>query len=515
MANNIEHQDENDPVTLDCAVWTVSGSTFLLGVHWWYAENEAAAKTLKSRLTKSGELPKGAKSRCMRNADNSWLLGAWVGKAHYLAAPLMASVIRSGIFVQQLDGDRVWMMAASDGCVLPGHDLVASAANKPRILSEWYSVLPDATLYGDESGAQQSAADCWRALVESIKNGDHDADVIKSARVSRPIKIATVAAVGALVVLLAGIGFMGMSLLGGRADQAPAALDLSFIETARQAQEHAARQARLQARFEQAVQVLHQQHSNPSGVAEALDVIETLSRMNFDRGSARLLSIECQRQSTTPPGVPVPVAAPAVPAGAVWSCAPTWRADAAAGLLSQAPLRPSAPVIGQVEPGFVGVPIKVHAEQRPRNFVALPDSDWLLHHLHDQMLAAGVRVNTTDVAAGGDIPAGASIFSLLGEEDLAVLVRDFHEGGFALENTADRNLGRLIRAQWATSLAQIDKRQWRAFMSQWPMQVDRLHVNERGAVVMHLGTARLIGAGAESPPAPPSPDTPTSPSGGR
>lgn len=523
----MEQQDRNDPVTLDCSVWTASGLTFLLGVHWWYAESEASAKAMKSSLVKDGEIPKGAKFRIMRNADDdSWLLGAWVGKAHYLASPLMALVIRSGIFVQQLDGDRVWMMAASNGCILPGHDLVTSASEKSRLLGEWYSVLPDATIYGDESGAQQSASDCWRMLIEGIENAEHNPAVLKASRVSRPVKMATVAAVGVLVALLAGIGFMGVSLLGRDSNQ-PAVLDLSFIETQRQAQEAAARQARLQARFEQAVQSMLQKNSQPSGVAQALDVIDTLNQMRFDKGSKRLLSIDCQRQDASVAAAP-PAAPPAatdaatdaeaptgLQTGSIWSCTPTWRADAAAGLLSQAPLRPEVPVIGQVEVGFVGTPIRIHVEQRPQAFVALHDSAWWLHAIHDQMLAAGVQVSTAEIsvgadggAGGGSAPAGtggsadASVFALGAQENLSVLSSAFQEEGFALENIPDRHLGTIVRAQWSTSLARIDNSrensQWRAFMSQWPMQVERIHINERGAVVLNLGIARLnsLAAGA-------------------
>lgn len=123
--------------------------------------------------------------------------------------------------------------------------------------------------------------------------------------------------------------------------------------------------------------------------------------------------------------------------------------------------------------------------------MTLHDSDWWLHQLHDQLLAAGVQVTTTEVGVGQDTPVSASVFALTSQEDLTISAGEFHEDGFVLENTADRHMGYVIHAQWITSLAQLSSNQWRGFMSQWPMQVDHLHINERGMVVMGLRMARL------------------------
>lgn len=493
----MNHENDAEGITrLDCRVWSPAPKkSFVLGVHWRYAESAGDAKDTLKAWKKGGFASKDAKLRVIPSGDGNWIVGAWTGRAQYLAAPLMASVIRSGIFVQHLGGDEAWMLAASDGCVLPGHDLIVSVDRISDLLREWCPLLPDPSVYGDTSGAQRTSEECWKTLLEGIKNKEIDADIIKASSLTSlgtGASILVAVALGAAVLTAAVL--VVLPLLRG--PDAPPMVNMGALNAARQAQEHAARQATLRARFEQEVATIRQRYASPFGAQEAFEVIDLLRAMPFERGGARLLELGCERAATEPQR-------------ATWTCTPIWRNDTFAGFLHQAPLRPTVPGLdGNTGAGFAGTAFNLSIERQAQNFVALHPSDWWLHEVHDSLLATGMHV-TMGAAAGAGVAAGVgagaaggqgwgqptqsqSAVAISNPDPIMVLAGAFQVDGFALENTPDARVGDRVMLRWTTSLAQLQEPGWREFWRQWPAQVQRIHIGESGAVTIELSFARLV-----------------------
>lgn len=499
----------DSPTSLTCEILTVAGSAFLLGAQWWYADSEEDVKKLKTTLTKDGLMLKGVRSRQIRNTREGWLLGIWQGKANYLAAPLMASAIGDGIFIQKLDDDRFWVMASSGGCVLPGHDLIIEQSEKSETLSEWFSGLPDSTVYGDEQGSQRTAQDCWGAVTGGIKSGDFDPALLKAATISRPGQVKTIILAGAVVVMVAAVGAMASLLLMREPGQpVHAAASSLLVDAAREEQIDAARQARLRERFEQHAHALQQRHSSPAGVREAQDLIALLSQMRIDFGAARITSIDCARQgavSEANPSIPSPVPNPAPTSSTgsrIWVCTPHWVAPASAGLLHQVPIRPDDPVVGSQNTGFVGHPFNVVTESvgAENSFLVLHGSRWWLQDLHDQFLAAGIQVisggasgATGASGASGATGSGAAI-TFAPMQEIVASASGFQEDGRGLRDTPDRIIGHAIQAQWSTTLVRLRDRAQHAFLRRVPAQIDRVQISENGSVAITMTIARIIPA---------------------
>ena len=470
--------DFNDGVTqMRCRVWSSdSKATFILGAQWRYADSESNAKEVLKNWKKEGFSVKGVKLKIVPNADGNWIVGAWAGRAKYLAAPLMAAVIHSGIFIQRLDDDAVWMLAASEGCVLPGHDLIVRPDEMSDILREWYSLLPDPTVYGDESGSQRSVDDCWQGVLDGIKQGDIDQPIVKASSLSPLGPVASFLSVMLVAGAAAGVVFLALSVIRG--PSAPPVVDFAALDSARRAQEDASRQARLRDRFQQEVAEIRAQYASPFGAQEVFDLIDLLRDMRFEQGGAHLMSIDCDRLMATEQR-------------STWSCAPTWRNDPFAGLLYQAPLRAEAPEIGgNPEQGFIGAAFQLSVDKRPGAFAALHSSDWWLHALHDQFLASGITVVGQGVTVS-ELTPGQSVASMFAPEPIVVVASGFQEDGFSLQGVADVKVGDRANVRWTTSLAQLTDADWRAFWRQWPAQVERVRVDQRGMVTVDLGFVRL------------------------
>jgi len=470
---------EQGATSLICRVWTPAPRmTFLLGAQWRYAEDEGNAKIIMKAWQKEGFDPKGAKLRVMPNADGNWIVAAWHGRARYLAAPLMALIIRSGIFVQRLSDNEVWMLAASDGCVLPGHDLVTSPGRMAGILREWYSLLPDPTVYGDEAGSQRAAEDCWKALVDAIRGKDVDPGVLKYSTLSSPSVIPVVGGVAA-VGLIAGIVIMALQVMRG--PDVPPVVDLAALDSIRSAQEDLARQERLRQRFNEAVALGRAAHATPYGLAEAFDVVDTLRTMPFHSGGAHIMSIDCTREAGDE-------------TRSIWMCQPTWRNDLSAGLLYQAPLRSAPPEMGgAAEQGFLGSPLRITAEKQGGAFIQISPSEWWLHALHDQFLAAGIEVVVAGAQAGelGDLPPSESVVAMGAAQPITIQSGAFQEDGFALQGVPDATIGERADIRWATTLAQLESASWRDYWRQWPAQANKIRVDEKGVVTIDMAVTRL------------------------
>jgi hypothetical protein len=258
-------------------------------------------------------------------------------------------------------------------------------------------------------------------------------------------------------------------------------VDLAALDSARRAQEDAARQQRLRQRFTEAVASERARHASPFGLQEAFDVIDTLRAMPFDRGGAHLMSIDCTREVGDT-------------SRAVWICQPTWRNDASAGFLSQAPLRSTPPEVGgSVELGFVGSHLRIAADKRSGSFAPLNHSPWWLHALHDQFLAAGIQMVAGNVQVG-EIQPSQSVVAMGAAQFITIQSSLFQEDGFALQGVADVNIGERASIRWTTTLAQLESAMWRDYWRQWPAQASKVRVDEKGMVTVELDVVRLYPA---------------------
>lgn len=469
----------------ECALWKAGGKSFVLGVRWTYAEDVAAARQIKAALKKSGDYPKGTQFQALPNADDTWLVAAWSGKGQYLAAPLMAQVIRSGVFVQPLSDGRVWMLGVSGNCVLPGHDQVVEADRVHEVLRQWYATLPDATLYGDESGSQRSAEDCWADLLSQIKNKDIDPKILKAAALGAGGGVALLAGFAVLALLAGGVVMLPPLL---RPD-APAVVDLGALDMARRAQEEAARRERLLQRFEQEVQRLRQAHSQPSGMQEVFAAMDLLQGMRFESEGMTLNRLICERAARASEDQ-------SLAGKTMWRCVPLWMPPAKAGLLAQARVR--AQPLGLMDElpadGLEGIAFELAVSPEAPSFAVRPDGQWWLHQFHDLWLAAGLQVvrGERDERAG---PAVA-VVTIRAIEPLVVSAHGIQEDGYALDGVSDRVLGESARIGLDASWSQMAERSWREFWRTQPVHVERFVVDADGRVRVDMRLSRLEGGGA-------------------
>lgn len=277
--------------------------SYLVGVQWDYAPSKKEAKTKAKNLKR----PLLSKIFVAPNTDNSWLIGLSHKKidATFMAAPIFAQMVGTGIIRHKLSDGRTWLLACVKGAVIPFHDVLVTVGDDD-LLALWADEIQSDNIVEFENSDWAKLDDFCDALASSQKNPYY---------IKRPINIKLMS-----IATLAGaaltIGALIAYSIYDKHQSSPHQPVLLSPEQRRAAFE---KMMTDKAEFERLALTKQQAFASANAASEVLALLHALDQTPSPFAYASVSKLHCTTSETTD-----------------WTCLPTWNISPELGLLAKA-----------------------------------------------------------------------------------------------------------------------------------------------------------------------------------
>lgn len=442
-------------------VWTLDKYALIAGIDWHFAQDGKQAKAVAKRLRKE---EKGVQTLLVPNGDGSWLVGKIVGKLPKVkrqlvaAAPLLAQCVEHGIVVIRLNDEKYWLLAVSNGCVLPQHEVIVSAKEYQTVLQSWLQEMVHADLLGDVLGAIRNSEQLQEEIHDRIVSGDINAKILQASKIGSLDQIIHAAV---LLTVVGGIGFCGFILWKAFFGQQiqPPSVNLNVVNAALEEQKDRERQARLRARFEAAVEEERKKLADADAPAQVRRVLAGLSTLTPPEKYTRFAKVECNLEQKQ------------------WNCSTYWTIPGKIGLLARAQVsgidkvKTNMLTAGASQEVIPGVPFSFPEDDTSFSGrrVALPEQTELWEmSLKDAITAQGWTSGT---------------FQFEAIKPITVAAAAFREDGHALRDTPDATIGHILPVRIYMPVSEINS--WLSWVEQYPCRLKSFAL-ENARAMMYL-----------------------------
>jgi len=283
-------------------------STYLIGVEWDYADSKKSARAKASAIKKTTK----NRSFAVPNNDGSWLVGSAEAKAsaQRLAAPIVARLVGSGIVYHAIDENHAWLMACSDGSVIPFHDKVVQRIDAGETIDQWL----------DETQLELETIDFKKedwGRVDEYFSKSLNRSTRKQFLAPQTLSIKRLGLISVAALCVGGAAMLASPYIGQFKNQT---VMPAIDENAREAMRlHMAKQQQLRLEFENQAEQKKKDHIRFTAGGQIASLLRALDSTPSPYPFASIGSIECN-PSEQP---------------SQWLCTPVWNISNELGLLAK------------------------------------------------------------------------------------------------------------------------------------------------------------------------------------